>query len=443
MEIFSCAFSCDNQIGAPVATPEESVTPPASDKNIKPIAEIKQVAEETVKEAIVAASKSVDEKINAIVAKPEVNEQDSQNQNTSTTHVDTSIELIQDSSENANANANDSNFEQVPNNIEINNETQTQTKTKTNDIIVPETTTNSLGSVDCTKIDPINTNLPSSEPPALPDCPPPSQITVFAETAMSVVDVTQVEPNAIQIIETQTNVQSNVSALVGDQKIQINIVESQQIDTDIEKLAANIDNVKLSNESEPTEIVMASESKDAVLIVDATANDESIANAIADAIVTETINETDDSKQNANIDNVNDDHQMNGDEPSKDDVESIEISSPLPQSLESLPSPQSSNVTPPNEIDDIAANEQNDISLPPPPADLIETETTESELPPPIECVDDVNELDDAKNDEGATTNGGAEFMNGSHTNGATDAATDHSEKVITTIYATNALRTH
>lgn len=406
------------------------------------------MAEETVKEAIVAASKSVDEKINAIVAKPEVNEQDSQNQNTSTTHVDTSVELIQDSSENANANANDSNSEQVPNNIEINNETQTQTQTKTNDIIVPETTTNSLGLVDCTKIDPIN-NLPSSEPPALPDCPPPSQITVFAETAMSaVVDVTQIEPKSIPIIETQTNVQSDESALIGDQKIEINIVESQQIvidvvASDIEKLATDIDNIKLSNESEPTEIVNESESKNdvniPVVIVVATSNDESIANAIADAILSETVNETDDSKQNANIDNVNDDIQMNGDEPSKDDVESVEISSPLPQSLESLPSPQSSNVTPPNEIDDIATNEQNDISLPPPPADLIdtETETTESELPPPIECVDDI------KNDEGATTNGGAEIMNGSHTNGATDAATDHSEKVITTIYATNALRTH
>lgn len=406
------------------------------------------MAEETVKEAIVAASKSVDEKINAIVAKPEVNEQDSQNQNTSTTHVDTSVELIQDSSENANAN--DSNSEQVPNNIEINNETQT----KTNDIIVPETTTTtySLGLVDCTKIDPIN-NLPSSEPPALPDCPPPSQITVFAETAMSVVDVTHVEPKSIPIIETQTNVQSNESALVGDEKIEINIVEAQQIvtvvATDIEKLATDIDNVKLSTESEFTDIVNESESKDdavtAFVIVDATANVESIANAIADAIASETINETDDSKQNANIDNINDDNdiQMNGDEPSKDDVESIEISSPLPQSLESLPSPQSSNVTPPNEIDDIATNDQNDISLPPPPADLIDIETTESELPPPIECIADANESDDAKNDEGATTNGGAEFMNGSYSNGTTDAATDHSEKVITTIHATNALRTH
>lgn len=413
------------------------------------------MAEETVKEAIVAASKSVDEKINAIVAKPEVNEPDSQNQNTSTTHVvDTSVELIHDSndsSENANANANDSNSEQVPNNIEINNETQTQTQVKTNDIIVPETTTNSIGLVDCTNIDPIN-NLPSSEPPALPDCPPPSQITVFAETAMSVVDVTQVEPKSIPIIETQTNVQSNESALVGDQKIEINIVEPQQIvtvvATDIEKLAADIDNIKLSNESEgPNEIVNESESKDdtvtAVVIVDATADDESIANAIADAIVSETINETDDSKHNANIDNVNDNIHMNGVEPSNDDVELVEISSPLPQSLESLPSPQSSNVTPPNEINEIATNEQNDISLPPPPADLIDTETTEAELPPPIECIDDVNESDDAKNDEGATTNGGAEIMNGSYTNGVTDAATDHSEKVITTIYATNALRTH
>lgn len=440
MEIFSLYFHYIINSGAPVATPEESVTPPATDECIKPIAEIKQVAEETVKEAIVAASKSVDEKINAIVAKPEVNEQDSQNQNTSTTHVDTSVELIQDSSENANANENeneienDSNSEQVPNNIEINNETQT----KTNDIIVPETTTttNSLGLVDCTKIDPIN-NLPSSEPPALPDCPPPSQLTVFAETAMSVVDVNQIEPKSIPIIEIETNAQSDdESALVGEQKIEINIIESQQIAnviaTDIEKLATDIDNVKLSNEST------------AVVIVDVTkSNDESIANEIADAIMYETINETDDSKQNANIDNVNDDIQMNGDEPSKDDVESVEISSPLPYSLESLPSPQSSNVTSPNEIDDIATNEQNDISLPPPPADLIDTETTESELPPPIECVDDFNESDDAKNDEGTTTNGGAEIMNGSHTNGAIDAATDHSEKVITTIYATNALRTH
>jgi len=53
---------------APVATPEESVTPPSNGES-KPIVE---AAKETVEEVIVAASKSVDEKLNS-VAKPEAN----------------------------------------------------------------------------------------------------------------------------------------------------------------------------------------------------------------------------------------------------------------------------------------------------------------------------------------------------------------------------------
>lgn len=477
---------------APVATPEESVTPPVSsiDDSIKPIvAEIKEVAQDIVADAILAASKSVDE-IKAI-AKPEVNAvQDlthEQTHTTSTQAIETSITesknvvVDEQSSEKANIDTNT-----------INDNT--------------DTITNSVGLVDCTNNNTNNfNNLPTTNPaPPLPENPPPSQITVFAETAMSVDDVVNQIPQSIPIIDTHIQ---NDSALVGNTKIELNpetvaavepntnakigddvvVVESIQeknqieIDAHIESInePVNVAPVSIEQLTEKVEQIDISNKQNEPIVEDASIDTlpkpEDIAETIA---ILDRVNESD-------VKLTEDIAVTTNTEPIKDDL-SADISSPLPQnSLESLPSPQSlsSNVTPPSEIDENTTTElvNEDIALLPPPPPVendvdepkIESqpdsgnvdvvvvvddahtngnENVDELLPPPpfvesaIENNDVIDELKtngiDVKNTNEEVTANGDSHLNGSAK--ANDGATnDISDKVITTYLRDKNVRIH
>lgn len=306
---------------------------------------------------------------------------------------------------------------------------------------------------DCTNNNP---------PPPLPECPPPSQITVFAETAMSVDDTALLpapeHPKSNPIIDT---IVPSDSALVGNTKIELNsavdlaepqiIVETKETLPVVEVLTVPIVTViaPKSDEIENFELIAKPEEiAETIAILDSV--NESDAKCVDESVVT---------AAQSSVELI------------KDDV-SADISSPLPQnSLESLPSPQSlsSIVTPPSEVEENTTTEiANDLenSLPPPPVDVIindqsliatevplENTVTEKTLsleptngtvdlppPPPIEAETINDTIEPLANGNGELkTNGnsenhGADVLTtngGSHLNGSKAEVADISDKVI------------
>lgn len=449
---------------APVATPEDSVTPPSNGES-KPIVE---AAKETVDEVIVAASKSVDEKLNA-VAKPEVNknaDQDLQEQ----THTQALDTADNEQKHEQSLSSEIANIDTVP---------------KKN---VDSDTGCDTGVIECTNNSSNNDNINSQSAPPLPDSPPPSQITVFAESAMSV-DLNQVEnPQTLPIIQTTatiTNTESiepelSSSALVGDTKsndknvaieLDANINEQPIVEPIVEicdeQLATsnqqnesqneiNADNAQIEfNDSEPELPKPDAEIAETIAILDRVNLNESDPKSDEHVVVTETNTEAEPEPLSA------------------------DISSPLPQnSLDTLPSPQSlsSTVTPPNEIDELGQEDASSLPPPPPPVDdeidpaLDKTATDDQSgygatindhlqngnddmLPPPpaqdLDCESDI--CDELKTNgvsaEQHSQNHSVEAISGDGIlNGSSkehdEAANNITDKVITTIFETNALRT-
>lgn len=293
--------------------------------------EIKQVAQETVEEAIVAASKSVDEKINVAVAKPEVNAVN---------------DLQRESIEKIAVVDTNSTITDTPVGVGLGDSTKHNDKHTTDNINENQTNTDT------------NNPLPNNPPP-LPECPPPSQVSVFAETAMSettavendvAVTLSTVDPPSHPIIE-PIDIPSDSAAITASANIE---------------LIANVDEPIVDA---PTVNVIETESS---IIVDDTPIVETLNNSLPKPEeIAETI---------AILDSVND-AEIKAPEEIAADI-SVDISSPLPQnSLESLPSPQSlSNVSPPSEIDENTttelANEDGSLVLPPPPPPAVDDEIT-------------------------------------------------------------------
>lgn len=458
---------------APVATPEESVTPPSNGES-KPIVE---AAKETVDEVIVAASKSVDEKLNA-VAKPEVNktaDQDLQEQ----THTQALDTADNEQKHEQSLSSEKANIDTVPKNI-------------------VETDTGSVGVIECTNNSSNNDNINSQSAPPLPDSPPPSQITVFAESAMSV-DLNQVEnPHTIPIIQSEPIAQESSSALVGDTKIEeteatietdVKADEIEKPIVDVEPPVAEVDDDKLATSNEPNEPqseIKADAPIETEMVVESVAqveiNDIEPELPKPDAEIAETIAILD--RVNLNESDIKSDENVvvtetNTEPEAEPEPLSADISSPLPQnSLDNFPSPQSlsSTVTPPNEIDDSATvelSQEDASSLPPPPpvdeiASLDKSAEEQSDCgaitdisqngnddmlpPPPAQDLIESDICDELK------TNGvsaeqhvqkhsveamcGDGILNGSSKE-HDEAANNITDKVITTIYETNALRTH
>lgn len=402
---------------APVAAAVEE----ASKELIKPIEEIKQVAEETVEEAIVAASKSVDEKINVAVAKPEVNAVN---------------DLLREPIESSETNE------------QCSEKTIVETVSDSADTIV-------VGLGDCTN-NTNNTN-PLPNPPPLPECPPPSQVSVFAETAMS--SAVEVEattlpapelPQSIPIVETTVIPSDSVSVSVGEKIESIDdeqpIAVAQGTEDKVVVEESNVNETESSVETNETQIEQAP-----IETSDSLPKPEEIAETIA---ILDSVNDAE-IKAPEEITDI-----------------SVDISSPLPQnSLESLPSPQSlSNVSPPSEIEENTttelANEDVSLVLPPPPPtealvvneqssvvtetplekeSVTEIASAETEIsngddlppPPPLAVNDeesesvngvDVHESAKANGNGDANTNGDSEILdalatNGCHVNG--DSKTD------------------
>lgn len=465
---------------APVATPEESVTPP-SNGDSKPIVE---AAKETVDEVIVAASKSVDEKLNS-VAKPEVNMNADQDlQETHTQSLDNAEHDKSLSTENANID------------------------TVQKNIVDTIDTSSVVGVVDCTNnsSNNDNDNINSQSAPPLPDSPPPSQITAFAESAMSldsnqvesvpqtvpsVIETIVVEPIAQSDSDTKLELDTNSTELVTPSDVNVNdsdndvvIVESQTVESQNEIVVeppivtVEVDDEQLATSNKPCEPPQSE--CDAKNVIENEPElpkpDDEIAETI-EILDRVNLNESD-AKPIENVVNETNIEPISAD-----------ISSPLQQnSLDTLPSPQSlssSNLTPPNEIDESATVElgNEDASLPPPPPiddDDDDEKTTEQSgsdmdvdtnaannsasqtLPPPpaqeliendivdelktngVNAVSTVDVDNQAENDQKHSVDemSGDGILNGSAKEH--DVATNNiSDKVITTIYETNALRTH
>lgn len=422
-----------------------------------PAAEVKEAAEVAVKEAIVSATKTIDEKHTA--EKPEVNDvqhiQDTQNSTITTTDTNTVIPPPRVDAPSALDEPAVSAETPIPINTDNLNEQAI------------DTVTNSQSICECTN----NTNIDNidSDPsaPPLPDCPPPSHISEkfnqFAETAMSTIDTVHIEhPQTIPIIDTQPIVPNEHSALVGD-------IEHEQ------------EQEQNENASEPENVEsVADESASADKDADATAEvevieqeqEEPVTNveSIVEEPVVEHASATDDTKSA---------------DPIKDDV-SVDISSPLPQnSLESL---TSTNVSPPSENDETPIEHEDVSSLPPPPPSppvdeapidqSIESigangtaETDEAHAngtqngngkhaeenddedddvdqlpPPPASEPADQNDIIDALKANGIAADHAANGDNHVHdsvNDSAVDDANNVSDKVITTIYDTHVLSTH
>lgn len=404
-------------------TPAKSVAPEVS----KPIEEIKQIAEETVEEAIVTAAKSVDEKIN--VNKPEVNDNDLQEN----AHASESLEQ---SSEKAIVDTN------------LNNA----------DASV------SLG--DCT-----NNNNPN--PPPLPDCKPPSQVSVFAETALAAeaapipnepdtkIEITSspipsAEPELPSEPVSETPKSDEIAAATVDPVVEIHepIVESAEI-SEKPELAATIESVPKPDEIAETIAMLDSVNESQIKTPDEPAPPQAI-------VESEPVAEPESLTVVVN-------------ESNKDDV-SADISSPLQQnSIESLPSPQSLS---PSEVEENTAtelvNEDGSLLPPPPPhadeeqdssvatdvpleqgaGSVADEEASQSEqLPPPPPVDDQVEKLNGTANGNGEHKTNGDHIdeisdtlvANGCHLNGDSrvndaQSAASLSEKVITPSYETDRL---
>lgn len=339
---------------------------------IKPAEEVKKAAEATVEEAIVIAAKQVDDKIN-VVSKPEVN----QLQN-----VDTSE-------------PNEKSLEQNTDTVVATNSDQSNTIINNNN----QLNDTSVGSGDCTNNNnTINNSLP---PPPLPDCPPPSQLSVFAESAMSPENNQNAstaetatllsapeQPQSIPIIS--TDVQSEVP-LIGSTKIEV-MSTAETVITEILENAQNTVEEKLKSETDPTE---ASETVAAAIVESIVAESQKLSDIVEtiEIVEPESLPKPEEIAETiAMLDSVNESEVKVTDEAPKPlasdgdelaDV-SVDISSPLPQnSLESLPSPELSNVSPPpSEADENIASESiaADDKLPPPPSAAVDDDLIKESL---------------------------------------------------------------
>lgn len=362
---------------APVATPEESVTPPSSNGDSKPIIE---AAKETVNEVIVAASKSVDEKLNA-VAKPEVNKNADQDLLPHEIHTQALDTVV-----NEQKHEHEQEHEQSNENANID--------TVQNKSVDIDTTTGSVGVVDCTNNSSNNDNIHSQSAPPLPVTPPPSQITVFATSAMSVENVENSIPQTIVPI-IQNEIQVSGLASVGDTNAAVVVVDNVIVDEKSAGVDTQLnDDEQIQSQIETPIESLANEAAKAPIeceIAPVQAKpDEEIAETIA-ILDRVNLNETDQKAESDECNGVVSNTSASAVQESEPEPEPIsaDISSPLPQhSLDTLPSPQSlsSNVTPPpNECDDdesVTVELANELPPPPPlpPVDdivLLESNPTE------------------------------------------------------------------
>lgn len=324
---------------------EPSVPSAASnDKSSAPVADepkltddIKQVVEQTIK--------SVDEKIN-LVSKPEVNDVTELNENAPQLEKnDQSNELS---------------------NVEL----------------VSNITDNSAGLGD-------NSTNNNSPPPPLPENPPPSQVSVFAETAMTVDDTllpAPAHPQPCPIIS--TTVQSD-SISIGNTKLELINAAECVVD---EVLADAKNDVEEKVAIAQAEVDAPATSVNADIVPEEIANSDAIVAksddvvvAVAAAPITDIVPES-----SVNVDSTQEDvpvasieetpapaKELNDEpdtEPIKDDI-SNDISSPLQQnSLESLPSPQSLSSETEQHTESEPTPIVDDSVLPPPPVDEIANE---------------------------------------------------------------------
>lgn len=377
------------------------MTPPSTNGDSKPIIE---AAKETVNEVIVAASKSVDEKLNA-VAKPEVNK--NADQDNLVPHTQAPLDTVVDSNEQKHEHEN-ANIDTVQN--------------KSVDI---DTTTGSVGVVDCTNNSSNNDNdndqdnIHSQSAPPLPVTPPPSQITVFAATAMSVENAVEdsIPPSVVPIIQSEIQVDdkhAGVDTQSNDEHAQIQSqIESHPTETHaIADVVAPIECEIAAAQAKPD-----AEIAETIAILDrVNLNESDHKPTDADVAVND---DDDDDAVVAGVTGAGTVHESEP-EPEPEPI-SADISSPLPQhSLDILPSPQSlssSNITPPpNECGDddesVTAELANELPPPPPPVDDVAVLPVDAN--PPTEIVDEQNELSGAVNvtDDNLIKNG---THNGNH----------------------------
>lgn len=250
-------------------------------------------------------------------------------------------------------------------------ETNAQSNEKTIEVVEKISdsadTSSIVGLGDCTNNTNINSPLPN--PPPLPECPPPSQVSVFAETAMS------------------TAIETDVTALPAPELPQsIPIIETIVIPSESASISASA-KIELINDEQPIAADQNVDDKE-VIVVDPNVTDAEVSVVVADTNDTQNDHESIETIKSlpkpeeiaetiAILDSVND---AGIKVPEEITDISVDISSPLPQnSLESLPSPQSlSNVSPPSEIDENTttelANEDASLVLPPPPPPAVEDE---------------------------------------------------------------------
>lgn len=381
---------------APVATPEESVTPPSSNGDHKPIIE---AAKETVNEVIVAASKSVDEKLNA-VAKPEVNK-NADEQDNLVPHTQAPLDTVVASNEQKHE------HEQEHEHANID--------TVQNKSVDIDTTTGSVGVVDCTNnsSNNDNDNIHSQSAPPLPVTPPPSQITVFAASAMSVENAVEdsIPQPIVPIIQSEIQVSVGDTIVVDDDDVAIVVDDkSAGVDTQSndEQIPTQIES-PIECEIAPAQAKPDAEIAETIAILDRVNLNESEQKPTESEVVVDEVVVAD-----AGAGTMQESEPLPEPEP---EPISADISSPLPQhSLDTLPSPQSlsSNITPPpNECgdDDESVTAELANELPPPP--LVDDIALPVESNP-TEIVEEQNELSGSVNetDDNLIKNG---THNGNH----------------------------
>lgn len=352
---------------------------------------------------IVAASKSVDEKLNA-VAKPEVNK-NADEQDNLVPHTQAPLDTVVDSNEQKHE------HEQEHEHANID--------TVQNKSVDIDTTTGSVGVVDCTNnsSNNDNDNIHSQSAPPLPVTPPPSQITVFAASAMSVENAVEdsIPQPIVPIIQSEIQVSvgdtiavDNDDAIVVDDKVagvdtQAN---DEQVPSQIESHANEV--APIECEIAPAQAKPDAEIAETIAILDRVNLNESEQKPTESEVVVDDV-------VVAGAGTEQESEPLPEPEPI-----SADISSPLPQhSLDTLPSPQSlsSNITPPpNECGDddesVTAELANELPPPPPPVDIADIALpVESN---PSEIVDEQNELSGAVNetDDNLIKNG---THNGNH----------------------------
>jgi hypothetical protein len=323
---------------APSAASNDKTSAPVAVEP-KPTDDIKQVVEQTIEEAV----KSVDEKIN-LVSKPEVNDVTELNENAPQLEKnDQSNEL--------------SNVEPISN-----------------------ITDNSAGLGD-------NSTNNNSPPPPLPENPPPSQVSVFAETAMTVDDTllpAPAHPQPCPIIS--TTVQSDLIS-IGNTKLELinaaecvvdevladakNDVEEKvaiaQAEADAGTVTESANVEIVPDENEKINDAVVAKSEEVVAVAAAAANSDIVPESSVNEITQEDVPIASIEETLIPAKELNDELE----EPIKDDI-SNDISSPLQQnSLESLPSPQSLSSETEQHTESEPTPIVDDSVLPPPPIDEI------------------------------------------------------------------------